>query len=230
MSLLAHRPRAVAFDVNETLFDLSGLRASFDHLGLPAHALDWWFAVLLRDGLALAAAGGSAPFSSLGAIALDEVFASLGQTGSAEAAEAVLTAFAELSPHRDVAPALELLEEAGVPALALTNGSAATTAGLIEAAGLSSLVDRVLSVEAVGHWKPRAEPYRWAAREAGVEPDRLAMVAVHPWDLHGAATAGLVTGWANRRGRDFPAIFTRPHVEAPSLDRVVERLLALPDQ
>lgn len=230
MSLLAHRPRAVAFDVNETLFDLSGLRSSFDRLGFPAHGLDWWFALLLRDGLALAAAGDSAPFPSLAAVSLDEVFATLGHPTPPGAVEAVLAAFGKLPAHGDVVPAFERLKDAGMPVLALTNGGADSTAGLIEAAGLSSLVSRVLSVESVGHWKPRAEPYQWAASKVGVEPTRLAMVAVHPWDLHGAAKAGLVTGWANRNRRVFPTVFAHPHVQAPSLDGVVERLLALPEQ
>ena len=230
MSLLAHRPRAVAFDINETLFELSGLRLHFETLGLPPYALEWWFAVLLRDGMALAAAGDTAPFSTLAVVALDEVSARADRQLPRGAASELLAAFAELPAHPDVAPALELLVEAGIPAIGLTNGSAATTDTLIERAGLSALVSRVLSVEDVGHWKPRPEPYRFAARQAGVQPERLAMVAVHPWDLHGAAVSGLVTGWVNRTGRSFPAVFNHPHLQAPSLDVVVTKLLDLPER
>ncbi|MHB1552596.1 MAG: hypothetical protein ACYCSX_01805 [Acidimicrobiales bacterium] len=38
----------------------------------------------------------------------------------------------------------------------------------------------------------------------------------------------MVTGWADRTGRAYPSVFNRPHVEAPTLDGVVERLLGLP--
>lgn len=156
------------------------------------------------------------------------MFASVGRDTPLGAAAALLAAFAELPAHRDVAPAFERLADAGIPVLALTNGGADTTAALIERAGLTSLVSRILSVQSIGHWKPQPEPYRYAANEAAVEPSRLALVAVHPWDLHGAPSAGLVTGWVNRTGRTFPAVFAHPHVQAPSLDGVVERLLALP--
>lgn len=230
MTLLAHRPHAVALDVNETLFDLSALRPRFEAIGLPEHALEWWFAVLLRDGLALAASGGSAPFPTLATQALEEVFSLVGRKASPDLFAELLAGFAELPPHPDVVPGLERLADAGIPAVALTNGSTEVTAGLVRRAGISSLVAHVFSVDTVGHWKPRPEPYQYAASRLGVQPPRLAMVAVHPWDLHGAASAGLVTGWVNRGGRAYPSAFVRPNVEERSLDGVVERLLRLPDR
>ncbi len=48
------RPRAVAFDVNETLTDLAPLAEVFERLGVGKDALAWWFAALVRDGFALA--------------------------------------------------------------------------------------------------------------------------------------------------------------------------------
>ncbi len=198
MSLLGHRPCAVAFDVNETLFDL------------------------------LAAAGDHVTFPALATAALAEVAWAAGCPVPPDATTGLLEAFAELPAHRDVPVAFRRLRDVGIPIVALTNGAAPVTSGLLDRAGLTSLVSRVLSVDAVGHWKPRPEPYRYAASELGVAPERLAMVAVHPWDLHGAAAAGLVTGWANRTGRAYPSIFRRPHIEAPTLDGVVEGLLGLP--
>ncbi len=230
MSLLGHRPHAVVFDVNETLFDLSALRPRFEDMGLPPYALQWWFAVLLRDGVALAAAGDHATFPALATEALAEVAGAADCHVPPDAASELLAAFAELPAHPDAEAAFHRLRDRHVPAVALTNGSAAVTSGLLERAGLRALVPRVLSVDAVGHWKPRPEPYRYAASELGIAPGQLAMVAVHPWDLHGAAGAGLVTGWVNRSGRTYPAVFTHPHVQARSLDGVVEQLLGLPER
>jgi 2-haloacid dehalogenase len=53
-------------------------------------------------------------------------------------------------------------------------------------------------------------------------------VAAHSWDVHGAVRAGLVGGLATRLEGAVPDVVTRPHVAAPRLDAVVERLLALP--
>ncbi|HVB00750.1 MAG TPA: hypothetical protein VNE42_05760, partial [Acidimicrobiales bacterium] len=70
--MLTSGPQAIVFDVNETLVDLSRLRLIFDDLKMPPHSLEWWFAILLRDGMALAASGDYGSFASLAGVALDE--------------------------------------------------------------------------------------------------------------------------------------------------------------
>lgn len=219
------KPAAFAFDVNETLFDLSVLRDTFSQFGLPDHSLSWWFAALLRDGMALAASGDAAPFGMIGAAALEEIYSSLGRPAPTDAVSVVLETFAKLPAHKDVMPAFKRLRAAGVPAIALTNGNANVTRGLLERANLSDLLDMVLSVDDVAHWKPRPEPYRYAAEKIGVAVASLAMVAVHPWDTHGAKRAGLISAWVNRNGRGFPKFFAAPDIEAPSVEEAVARLL-----
>ena len=212
------------FDVNETLTDLAPLMGVFEEIGLGG-ALRWWFAVLLRDGFALAASGDAATFGDLAKAALDEVAAQSGRSLSDTAGPQVLEAFGRVPVHPDVSPALGRLKSAGVAAFALTTGSAPPARRILAAGGVEDLFTDVLSVDEVGHWKPRPEPYRYAAEVAGVPVDRVALVAVHPWDLHGAACAGLTTGWVNRDGRQYPAVFRAPSVQSTDLEGVVERLL-----
>src|SRR5215831_17190055 len=83
----------------------------------------------------------------------------------------------------------------------LTSGSAALTSSFVERAGLGPYIERVISVHEAGTWKPAAVVYRHAASVLGVEPGRLALVAAHAWDCHGASLAGLVTGWVSRLER-----------------------------
>lgn len=226
----ARRPLAVAFDVNETLFGLEPLRSRLVALGLAPDALPWWFAVVLREGFSLAASGDHRTFAQVGEAALVEVLEASGAPVPPDAAEWVLGGFEELDPHPDVRAALEELATAGVTALTLTNGSDEVVGRLLERAGLRHLVAHVLSVDASGHWKPRPEPYHHAAEVAGVAPEELALVAVHPWDVHGATRAGLVGAWVDRDGRTWPGLLPAPAVRADRLDGVVERLLELPER
>jgi 2-haloacid dehalogenase len=196
--------RAVAFDVNETLFPLDPLGAAFTRVGLEAAAVPLWFARLLRDGFALAAIGQYRPFAAVAT---------------------VLEAFRELRPHPDVAPALAQVRAAGVPAVTLTNGSADLVAALLTRSGLADLVDRHLSVDEVRRWKPAPGPYLWAAAQLGVDPSRLALVASHPWDCAGAQAAGLVSAWVNRTGAPWPAFFAPPNVTEHHLTDVVAQLV-----
>ncbi len=111
--------------------------------------------------------------------------------------------------------------------MTLTNGSLTQTEGLLERAGVADLVDRRLSVDDAGRWKPHPDSYRYAADACGVPLERCAMVAVHPWDLHGAATVGMTTGYLDRRGTPWPAVFTSPDVTGSTLGDVARSLLAL---
>ncbi|MGH9229923.1 MAG: HAD-IA family hydrolase, partial [Acidimicrobiales bacterium] len=183
------------------------------------------FTRLLRDGFALAASGAYRPFRDVA----DGALAALAPALAASQREAVLAAFARLGAHPDARPALERLRRAGLAVAALTNGAAATTTALLDRAGLDGLVARVISIDEVQTWKPAPAPYRHAADVLGVQPGRLALVAVHGWDVHGARRAGLVTGWASRREGVFPATFDPPDVTGADLVEVAGRLLDLPD-
>jgi 2-haloacid dehalogenase len=221
----ARRPSAVTVDVVETLVSLDAVAAVLDELGVGAHALERFFTRLLRDGFALAASGAFRPFREVG----DGALATIAPVLTGRQRTEVLAAFARLEAYPDARPALQRLRRAGVPVAALTNGAAATTTALLERAGLSALVNRVISIDEARTWKPAPAPYRHAADVMGVEPGRLAHVAVHGWDVHGARHAGLMTGWASRLEGTFPATFDPPDVAGADLVDVVDRLLALPD-
>jgi 2-haloacid dehalogenase len=214
----------VAFDVNETMFDLSGLRPAFAGVGLDPDLLALWFARVLRDGFALTVLGEYRPFADVGAetlrgLAPDRI--------DATAAESVLAAFRRLDPHPDVAPALDLLRQAGVPAITLTNGSSDLVSALLQRAGLDGYVSVNLSIDAVRRWKPAPEPYRYAADHTRLAPERIALVATHPWDCAGAAHAGLRTAWVVRGEPRWPDTFPPPDVTGPDLSTVIRAILNL---
>lgn len=202
----------VVFDVNETLSDLEPLRALLVGGGAPSHLLETWFAGTLRDGFALAAVGGAAPFRQVGTDVLLGLLAGFPDLAMApqDLAAHLLDGFTELDVHPDVVAGLRLLREAGVRLATLTNGAASVSQALLDRAGVSDLFERQLTVEDAGHWKPHPAAYAWAAEQCGAAPREMLMVAVHPWDLHGAATAGMLTGWVNRNQTPYPAVFTAP--------------------
>lgn len=222
---MPERPRAVAFDVVETLFALEPVRTRLQGLGLDAAALEHWFAGFLRDAIALSASGTYTPFRPVAASTLAVFLSRHGVEPSEERVEGVLSGFRELDAHDDVRPALELLRDAGVPAVALSNGAAESTRRLLIREGLEPLVIRVFSVDEVGRWKPFPEPYLHAAAQLGLSPGELAMVAVHAWDVHGAKQAGLVTGWADRLEGRWNTAMVTPDVTGHSLVEVVRGLL-----
>ena len=222
--MTASRPIAVAFDVVETLFSLEPVGAALEHAGAGSDDLALFFAHLLRDGFALAAAGDHREFREVAAAAVAHVVPDV----TSDQRQQVLDAFSRLPAHADAALALSGLVDAGVRVVTLTNGGADQTRALLETAGLNRYVEQVLTVDDVRRWKPAPEPYLHAAHALDLPASRVALVAVHAWDVHGARRAGLVTGWASRLEGSFADIFDQPDVSGPDLVSVADALLALP--
>ena len=83
-----------------------------------------------------------------------------------------------------------------------------------------------MGVDEIRRYKPGREIYLHAARTLGHEPERLALVAVHAWDVEGARRAGLVGGWCARLERRFHPAMEPPDVQGDDLVAVVDGLLA----
>jgi 2-haloacid dehalogenase len=217
------RPDVVAFDVNETLLDLAPVRAALVAHGRPADLLPTVFGRTLLLGFAASTAGSWCRFREAFEAALAQL------TGLPRAQRAMIAdAFLELTPHPDVEPALRRLTEAGVRAVTLSHGSPGVAEAGLARGGVTPLVERTLTSESIRTWKPDRAAYLWAAGVCDVPPERMALVAVHSWDVHGAQRAGLTGGWAARAEGIYAEIFDAPHVAGASLVEVVEGLLALP--
>ncbi|CAN5423203.1 haloacid dehalogenase type II [soil metagenome] len=218
-------PRLVIFDAIETLFSLDPVRARLQDAGAPVHALDVWFARLLRDAFALTAAGGYATFRPVAEGALRSVLADHEVPAADELVEELFATFSTLPIHADGPPALETVVDAGIPVYVLTNGTRETTERLLQNAEIDHLVDAVVTVHDTGRWKPAPEPYLHAVRIAGVHPSEAALVAVHGWDICGARSAGLQTGWCSRLEHRLSSALGPADATGTSLLEVVQVLL-----
>ena len=221
---MSRRPAVVAFDVIETLMSLEPLRARLTDIGQPPGLLEAWYTRTLRDGMALSATGDYVPFTEVAEAALRGL---THYTVSDEQVAAVMAGFGELPAFPDALPAITSLSEAGLRVACLTNGSAYLGSSFVNRSGLGALVDRVISVGEVYRWKPAGVVYRYATEVMGTTPDRMALVAAHDWDCHGAKRAGLTTGWVSRKSGGFGAPFAPPDVVGEDLTEVAAKLLAL---
>jgi 2-haloacid dehalogenase len=216
----------VLFDVNETLVDLAPVAEETARAGVPRSAAMTWFPAVLRDGFAAAATGDLIAFADLATHHLGELFAQH-QVTDPGAVDAVMGRFQELRPHDDVRPALERLRAADVRVATFTVGTAELSASWLAAGGVDDLVEATLDVRPAGVWKPHPAAYHWACDHLGVAPACTALVAAHPWDVHGAVRAGLTGGFVARGGRGYPEVFAPPTAAATSLPALVDTLLAI---
>lgn len=202
-------PSVIVFDVNETLSDMSPMAGRFAEVGAPEALAKLWFTTLLRDGFALTAAGDNGTFAGIGAQALRGLLTGTElNTTVGQAVEHIMSGMDSLGLHPEVPGGVRALHQAGYRLITLTNGSATVAEKLFEPAGIRDAFEALLSVENAPAWKPAPAAYGYAAHITGTDPSQMMLVAVHPWDIHGAAKAGLQTAWINRTGAPYPAYFT----------------------
>ena len=212
--------RIVLLDVNGTLTDPAPIGAPWGRPDLGVRALDG----AVRTGMVDALLGrGDRPFSdhlraSIEVLARD---AELDPDG----VEAAVEAAAALPARPGAAEALRRLKDAGVRAVALTNSGARAGSATLEGCGLSPYVEQVLGVDATHSFKPDPRVYAYALGELATRPDEITLIATHPWDLAGAAHAGLGTAWVTHGARGWPAVFPAPDVRGDTLVEVVTQLV-----
>lgn len=217
--------RILVFDVNETLLDLRALEPGFRRaLGDPS-ALREWFELLLLYSEASTLAGIYPDFAALAGATLEMTASSRGLALASEDKERILSGMLSLPAHPEVPAALQLLRDAGFRLMALTNSSQPMVNEQLAHAGLSRFFERVYSVDRVRRYKPAPEPYRMVAEDLGATPERLRMVAAHPWDIFGAMQAGCAAAFVARPGKVLFPLVRPPDIAGENLKSVAEEIL-----
>jgi 2-haloacid dehalogenase len=124
----------------------------------------------------------------------------------------------------DAKPALESLKSANLKTAILSNGSPTMLISATKATGLDLLLSEIMSVEAVGVFKPHPSVYRMAAEHFGCQADNIAFVSSNGWDVAGAAAFGFCTIWVNRAGLPRDSLPGGPHREIATLQDLSELL------
>ena len=212
-------PSSVLLDVNGTLTDLRPIGSPWARPGLGPAVLDGAVQTAMVDALLGTA---ERPFSDHLRSALEVLVADAGL--DPDGIDRALARAAELPAWPDAKTALELLADSELRLVALTNSGAEAGAKTLRACGLLDLVERVLGVDAVSSFKPHPSVYAYALAELGCAASEVALVATHPWDLAGAAHAGMATAWVTHGARGWPSVLPTPDVRGESLLKLAEAI------
>ena len=196
--------RAAVFDAYGTLLDV--------HTAMGRHAArlgqDWqrlsaeWRAKQLEYTWVRSLAGSAhhCDFWRLTQAALTSVAERHG-IGDQVLLDEVLAAYRQLSAYPEVPGMLAALRDRAVPRAILSNGEPNMLNDAVHAAGIGKLLDDVLSVEAVGVFKPDQRVYRLATERFCLQPDAIAFFSSNSWDAFGALAFGFRVFWVNRSGQ-----------------------------
>ncbi len=219
------RPELLVFDVNETLLDLSPLKIDFEDVFGKSAPMGEWFARMLHGSLVSNQLDDYRAFGVIGVEALLLVAERHGVDLDEATATEVVTRLAILPAHLDVIPALERLLDAGFRTAALTNGSTKAANVQIENAGLHTFIQRVVSVEEVGRFKPDPSTYRHAAQVMDLHVSQSMLISAHDWDVVGALSAGAQGAFVRRPGTIWTLPTPVPAVTGTDLREIADLLV-----
>jgi 2-haloacid dehalogenase len=199
--MMARRVDAVVFDAYGTLFDLaSALRDEERALGEKGQRLgELWRRKQLEYTWLRSLMGRHADFARVTADGLDYALEAVG-IDDPPLRDRLLAAYRRLGVYSEVPDVLDALRGQQVTTAILSNGEPGMLAAAVGAAGLDGRLDHVLSVEAVGVFKPDPLVYELAVTTLRLPKERIGFVSSNGWDAQGAATFGFRTWWVNRLG------------------------------
>ena len=151
-----------------------------------------------------------ADFATVTADALDHAIAAHGLEAVVDLRLALLDAYGRLAPYPEVPEALARLRALGIPLAVLSNGTPQMLAAGLASAGIAAHLDAVISVEALGVFKPVPEVYALATRHYGVPARQILFISANGWDVHGAASFGCTVIHLNRQGAAAERLPGRP--------------------
>ena len=218
-------PRVVAFDVNETLLDMSGLDPHFEAAFGSAAVRAQWFSQMLQLAFVGAITDRYVDFSSAQEAALAMTAERQGVELAEKDARRILDGVRELEPHADAASSLDRLRAGGFTVAALTNSPLDVARDQLRHAGIDDRFDQILSADQVRALKPRREAYELVARTFDVPLASVRLVAAHAWDVAGALAAGCSAAFVARPGMVASPLGEQPDIAGADLDEVADRIL-----
>ncbi|MFQ5624738.1 MAG: haloacid dehalogenase type II [Paracoccaceae bacterium] len=195
------------FDAYGTLFDVAAAaRIAAAEPGRDAFAKKWqqiardWRLKQLQYTWLRAVADAHTNFWEVTGNGLDYALEAAGFGDDAELRERLLALYWELAAYPEVPKMLAELKDMGMNTAILSNGSPDMLNGAVQSAGIGDLLDDVLSVEAVGIYKPHRKVYAMVGERFGCAPGDVLFVSSNGWDAAAAAGFGFYSVWANRAG------------------------------
>ena len=129
----------------------------------------------------------------------------------------LMAMYLKLDAFPEVPDMLKRLNVAGLKTAILSNGSPEMLDAAVRNAGIGSLLDAVLSVEAVGVYKPHPKVYQYAIDQLGIKAGEIAFQSSNAWDAHAASLCGMRVIWCNRYRQRTERLPGLPDFEIASL-------------
>jgi 2-haloacid dehalogenase len=217
-------PKAVLFDVYGTLLDVYSvaLRAEQMFPGAGERLARAWRDRQIEYSRLVSMSGRYRPFWQLTRDALQVSAAALRLPLDDAGADSLMNEYRHLSAFPENRGVLQALADRGIRAGILSNGDPEMLAVAVRSAGLTGLIDPILSVHATRRYKTDPAAYAIGPVALGLAAAEILFVSSNCWDAIGATWYGFTTLWVNRVDAPMERLGTEPTRVGHSLRDVLE--------
>ena len=199
----AHRQaqvKTLAFDVYGTLIDTSGVGRQLEALiGEKAVLfMNTWRLKQLEYSFRRGLMQNYVDFPACTRQALDYTCEFLKTGISPENRGNLMQAYTVLPAYPDVESGLKNLRELDCRMFAFSNGRHDSVVKLLQNAGIDDFFEGVVSVDDIKVYKPSPAVYAYFMRRAGSSASESFLISGNPFDVIGAASAGMGSIWIKR--------------------------------
>ncbi|MEY4726704.1 MAG: hypothetical protein RLZ36_1331 [Pseudomonadota bacterium] len=136
--------------------------------------------------------------------------------------DALMGQYAKLTPFAENLGVLQSLKQRGIATAILSNGSPDMLHTAVSSAGMTDLIDHVISVDPIRLFKTAPEAYGLVQQSISAEKQDILFVSSNGWDALGATWFGFTTLWVNRQHAPFETIGPKPSYTGHDLTRVLD--------
>lgn len=129
--------------------------------------------------------------------------------------------YAHLTPFPENLMVLQSLKAMGMRCAILSNGSPEMLQAAVTSAGMSGLLDKVISVDEVRQFKTTPQSYGLVAQHYTVDVREVLFVSSNSWDALGATWFGFKSFWVNRQNLPFETLGPRPNHSGATLSDIL---------
>jgi malate synthase len=217
--------KAVIFDAYGTLFDVYSVSALAEQLfpGKGEALAALWRDKQIDYTRIYTLSGKYDSFWNLTRAGLRYAAARLKLGLSANAETQLMNAYSHLSTFPENKAVLEALKARGVPMGILSNGNREMLDVAVKSAGLDTLIDHVISVDAAGKFKTAPEAYALGPQAMKLSAQEILFVSSNSWDVMGATWYGYTTLWVNRTSAPFDDLDAVPSFMGATLNDVLTK-------
>jgi 2-haloacid dehalogenase len=226
--------RLVVFDAYGTLFDVYSVSAMAETL-FPGHGsalsvlwrdkqIEYSRLVTMSDPLNPLGSRHYQSFWDLTRLGLQYACQKLGLELTPPKQKQLMDQYAQLKPFEENKDVLQHLQAIGMRCAILSNGSPDMLAKAVSSAGMTGLIDKVLSVDEVRQFKTSPQSYGLVTHHYPMDVREVLFVSSNSWDALGATWYGFKSFWVNRQGLPFETLGPRPTHSGSSLKDILPLL------